>query len=52
MIVHGKFVCRSVLITVCMLIVLKALLISSATVIVQAGGGGRHLVEPLCYGVI
>ena len=31
--------------------VLKALLISSATVIVRAGGGG-HLVEPLCYGVV
>ena len=39
------------LISVCMFIVSKALLISSATVIVRAGGGG-HLVEPICYGVI
>ena len=39
----------SFLISVCMFIVSKALLISSATVIVRAGG---HLVEPLCYGVI
>ena len=38
MIVHGMFVCSSFLISVCMLIVLKALLISSATVIVRAGG--------------
>ena len=46
MIVPGIFVCSSFLISVCMFIVLKALLILSATVIVQAGGG--HLVEPLC----
>ena len=37
---------------VCMFIVLKALLISSGTVIVRTGGGGGHLVEPLCYSVI
>ena len=36
----GMFVCSSFLITVCMFIVSKALLISSATVIVRAGGGG------------
>ena len=35
------------LMSVCMFIVSKAVLISSATVIVHAG-----LVEPLCYGVI
>ena len=49
MIVPGMLVCRSSLISVCMFIVSKALLISSATVIVRAGGGG---VEPLCYGVV
>ena len=38
MIVPGMFVCSSFLISVCMFIVLKALLISSATVIVCAGG--------------
>ena len=38
MIVHGMFVYSSFLISVCMLIVSKALLISSATVIVRAGG--------------
>ena len=38
MIVPGMFVCSSFLISVCMLIVSKALLISSATVIVRAGG--------------
>ena len=40
------FICSSFLISVCMFIVSKALLISSATVIVHAG------LEPLCYGVI
>ena len=40
MIVSGMFVCSSFLISVCMFIVSKALLISSATVIVRAGGGG------------
>ena len=50
MIVPGMFVCSSFLITVCMFIVSKALLISSATVIVRAGGS--LLAEPLCYGVI
>ena len=50
MIVPGMLVCSSFLISVCMLIVSKALLISSATVIVRAGVG--HLVELLCYGVV
>ena len=50
MIVPGMFVCSSFLISVCLFIVSKALLISSATVIVRAGGS--HLVEPFCYGVI
>ena len=50
MIVPGMFVGSSFLISVCVFIVSKALLISSATVIVCAGGG--HLVKPLCYGVI
>ena len=50
-IVPGMLVCSSFLISVYMFIVSKALPISSATVIVRAGGGG-HLVEPLCYGVI
>ena len=39
MIVPGMFVCSCFLISVCMFIVSKALLISSATVIVRAGGG-------------
>ena len=38
MIVPGMFVCSSFLISVCMFIVSKFLLISSATVIVRAGG--------------
>ena len=38
MIVPGMFVCSSFLISVCMFIVSKALLMSSATVIVRAGG--------------
>ena len=38
MIVPGMFVCSSFLISVCMFIMSKALLISSATVIVRAGG--------------
>ena len=38
MIVPGMLVCSSFLISVCMFIVAKALLISSATVIVRAGG--------------
>ena len=37
-IVPGMFVCSSFLISVCMFIVSKALIISSATVIVLAGG--------------
>ena len=50
MIVPGMFVCSSFLISVCMFIVSKALLISSATVIVSRRES--HLVEPFCYGVI
>ena len=38
MIVSGMFVCSSFLISVCMFIVSKALIISNATVIVRAGG--------------
>ena len=38
-IVHGMLVCSSFLISVCMFIVSKALLISNATVIVRAGVG-------------
>ena len=38
MIVPAMFVCSSFLISVCMFIVSKALLISSAKVIVRAGG--------------
>ena len=38
MIVPGILVCSSFLISVCMVIVSKALLISSATVIVRTGG--------------
>ena len=38
MIVPGMFVCSSFLISVCMFIVSKALLISNATGIVRAGG--------------
>ena len=47
MIVPGMFVCSSFLISVCMFIVSKALLISSATVIVRAGGGLTLLLR--CY---
>ena len=38
MIVPGMFVCSSFLMSVCMFIVSKDLLISSATMIVRAGG--------------
>ena len=38
MIVPGMFVCSRFLISVCMFIVSKALLISNATVIVRTGG--------------
>ena len=41
MIVLGMFVCSSFLISVCMFIVSKGLLISSATVSVRAGGAIR-----------
>ena len=47
MIVPGMFVCSSFLISVCIFIVSKALLISS-----DCSRRGSHLVEPLCYGVI
>ena len=47
MIVPGMLVCSSFLITVCMFIVSKALLISSATMIVRAGGA--IWINPLCY---
>ena len=40
MIAPGICVCSSFLISVCMFIVSKSLLISSVTVIVRAGGGG------------
>ena len=50
MLVPGMFVCSSFLISVCMFIVSKALLISSAAVIIRAGGS--YLVEPFCHGVI
>ena len=43
MIVPGMFVCSSFLISVCMFIVSKAMLISSATVIFRAGGAIRLL---------
>ena len=43
MIVPGMFVCSSFLISVCMFIVSKALLISSATVIVRAGDGRKEM---------
>ena len=39
MMVPGMLVCSSFLISVCMFIVSKALLISNATVIARAGGG-------------
>ena len=45
MIVPGMFVCSSFLISVCMFIVSKALLISSATVIVRAGGAKSRKVN-------
>ena len=38
MIVPGMFVCSSFLISLCMFIVSKSLIISSTTVIVRAGG--------------
>ena len=38
MMVPGRFVCSSFLISVCVFIVSKALLISSTTVIVRTGG--------------
>ena len=50
MIVPGMLVCSSLLISVCVFIVSKALVISCATVIVRAWGS--HLVEPLFYGVV
>ena len=60
MIVPGMFVCSSFLISVCMFIVSKALLISSATVIVRAGGAiwlnpfatvlyHGHVIKPIIH---
>ena len=43
MIVPGMLVCSRFLISVCMFIISKALLILSATVIVRAGGGAIWL---------
>ena len=51
MIVPGMLVSSSFLISMCMFIVSKALLIPSATVIVRAVGGGDIWLNPLCYGV-
>ena len=50
MIVPGMFVCSSFLISVCMFIVSKALLISSATLIVRAGGA--IWLNPFATGLI
>ena len=50
MIVPGMLVCSSFLISVCMFIVSKDLLISSDIVIVRAGGS--HLVEFNVYSAI
>ena len=50
MIVPGMFDGSSFLISVCMFIVSKALLISSATVIVHAGG--TIWLNPFAHGVI
>ena len=48
----GILVCSSFLITVCMFIVSKSLLISSATVIVRAGGTVKSCVlHPRFVGV-
>ena len=59
MIVPGMFVYSSFLISVCMCIVLNALLISSATVIFRAGGASMHFGETIlnvfgcsCYFVV
>ena len=49
MIVPGMFVCNSFLISVCMFIVSKVLLISSATVIVRAGGAICLILLLRCY---
>ena len=49
MIVPGMFVCSSFLISVCIFIVSKVLLISSNTVIVR--NEGSILIEPINYGV-
>ena len=51
MIVPGMFVCSSFLISVCMFIVSKALLISSATVIVRAGGEFATVLFSVCSAV-
>ena len=49
-IVPGMFVCSSFVISLCIFIVLKALLISCATVIVRAGG--TIWLNPFATGVI
>ena len=51
MIVPGMFVCSSFLISVCMFIVSKPLLISSATVIVRAGGAICYACAMVLYNV-
>ena len=50
-IVPGMFVCSSFLISVCMFIVSKALLISSATVIVRLFVVMRHCMLAHCNAV-
>ena len=52
MIVPGTFVCSSFLISVCMFIMSKALLISSAIVIVRAGGVIWLYFVPVLYGCV
>ena len=49
MIVPGMLICSSFLISLCMFIVSKALLMCTAS---DCSRRGSHLVEPLCYGVI
>ena len=54
MLVPGMFVCSSVLISVCMFIVLKALLISSATVLFSVCSAvivECCILYPCCMGV-
>ena len=52
LIVPGMFVCSSYLLSVCMFIVSKVLLISSATAIVRAGGAiWLHTLVTVCTAV-